>query len=171
MSLLLKNIIRFILLILFQVLVLNQDQMLIHEMVNPYLYMLFILLLPFNLPRPALQLLGLLLGLTLDMFSDSMGLHAAACVFIAYLRPFILNILSPQGGFEVIQRTPSVTSMGTSQFAIYVSILVLLHNIAYFSLSVFSFADPLYLLIKILLSTAVSLFLVLIYELLFFSRK
>ncbi|QEH40536.1 rod shape-determining protein MreD [Chitinophaga sp. XS-30] len=169
MSLLLKNIIRFILLILFQVLVL--DQILIHQLVNPYLYMLFILLLPFNLPRPAVQLLGLFLGLTLDMFSDTMGLHAAACVFIAYLRPFILNILSPQGGFEVIQRTPSVTSMGTSQFAIYVSILVLLHNIVYFCLSVFSFADPLYLLIKILLSTAVSLFLVLIYELLFFSRK
>lgn len=169
MSVLLKNIIRFILLILFQVLVL--DQILIHQLISPYLYMLFILLLPFNLPRPALQLLGLLLGLTLDMFTDTMGLHAFACVFIAYLRPFILNILSPQGGFEVIQRTPSVTSMGASQFAIYVSILVLLHNIVYFSLSVFSFADPLYLLLKILLSTAVSLFLVLVYELLFFSRK
>src|SRR5688572_12401778 len=112
MSVLLKNIIRFILLILFQVLVL--DQILIHQLVNPYLYMLFILLLPFNLPRPALQLLGFLLGLTLDMFTDTMGLHAAACVFIAYLRPFILNILSPQGGFEGTQRTPSVTSMGTS---------------------------------------------------------
>lgn len=169
MSVLLRNIIRFILLILFQVVVL--DRILIEQHVNPYLYMLFILLLPFNLPRPALQLLGFLLGITLDMFSDTFGLHAAACVFIAYLRPFILNILSPQGGFEVTQRTPSVTSMGTSQYAIYVSVLVLLHNIVYFCLSVFSFADPLYLLLKILLSTVVSLVLVLIYELLFFSRK
>ncbi|MRG47739.1 rod shape-determining protein MreD [Chitinophaga sp. SYP-B3965] len=169
MSVLLRNIIRFILLILFQVVVL--DRILIEQHVNPYLYMLFILLLPFNLPRPALQLLGFLLGITLDMFSDTFGLHAAACVFIAYLRPFILNILSPQGGFEVTQRTPSVTSMGTSQYAIYVSVLVLLHNIVYFCLSVFSFADPLYLLLKIVLSTVVSLFLVLIYELLFFSRK
>ncbi|WP_346317427.1 rod shape-determining protein MreD [Chitinophaga sp. YIM B06452] len=169
MSVLLKNIIRFILLILFQVLVL--DQILIHQLVVPYLYMLFILLLPFNLPRPALQLLGFFLGLTLDMLTDKMGIHAAACVFIAYLRPFILNILSPQGGFEGTQRTPSVTSMGTSQFAIYVSVLVLLHHIAYFCLSVFSFSDPLYLLMKILLSTATSLFLILIYELLFFSRK
>lgn len=169
MSVLLRNIIRFILLILFQVVVL--DHILIEQHVNPYLYMLFILLLPFNLPRPALQLLGFLLGITLDMFSDTFGLHAAACVFIAYLRPFVLNILSPQGGFEVTQRTPSVTSMGASQYAIYVSVLVLLHNIVYFCLSVFSFADPLYLLLKILLSTVVSLFLVLIYELLFFSRK
>ncbi|WP_109699725.1 rod shape-determining protein MreD [Chitinophaga deserti] len=169
MSILLRNIIRFILLILFQVLVL--DRILVHQMVNPYLYMLFILLLPFNLPRPALQLLGLMLGLTLDMFSDSMGVHAAACVFIAYLRPFVLNILSPQGGFEGPQRTPSVTTMGVSQFAIYATVMVLLHHIAYFCLSVFSFSDPLYLLMKILLSTAASLFLILIYELLFFSRK
>jgi rod shape-determining protein MreD len=169
MSILLKNIIRFVLLIAFQVLVLNQ--VLIHQLVNPYIYMLFILLLPFNLPRSAVQLLGLLLGFTLDMFMDTMGLHAAACVFIAYIRPFILNILSPQGGFELIQRTPSVTSMGKSQFATYVGILVVLHHLVYFCLSVFSFADPLYLLTKIALSTLVSLVLVAIYELLFFSRS
>lgn len=169
MSVLLKNIIRFVLLLLLQVLVLNQ--IIIHSLVNPYIYMLFILLLPFNLPRPAVQLLGLLFGLSLDMFMDTMGIHAAACVFIAYLRPFILNVLSPQGGFEVTQKTPSITSMGTSQFAIYVSILVLLHNIVYFSLEVFSFNNPFYLLLKILVSTAASLALILIYELLFFARK
>jgi hypothetical protein len=169
MSVLFKNIIRFVLLLMLQVLVLNQ--VLIHQLVNPYIYMLFILLLPFNLPRPAVQLLGLLLGLTLDMFMDTMGLHAAACVFIAYLRPFILNVLSPQGGFEVTQKTPSITSMGTSQFAIYVSILVLLHNIVYFLLEVFGFANPFYLLLKMLVSTAASLVLILIYELLFFARK
>ncbi|UYQ93234.1 rod shape-determining protein MreD [Chitinophaga horti] len=169
MSVLLKNIIRFVLLLLIQVLVLNQ--VIIHNLVNPYIYMLFILLLPFNLPRPAVQLLGLLLGLSLDMFMDTMGIHAAACVFIAYLRPFILNVLSPQGGFEVTQKTPSITSMGTSQFATYVSILVFLHNIVYFSLEVFSFSSPFYLLLKILVSTAASLALILIYELLFFARK
>lgn len=169
MSVLLRNIIRFVLLLLLQVLVLNQ--VIIHNLVNPYIYMLFILLLPFNLPRPAVQLLGLLLGLSLDMFMDTMGIHAAACVFIAYLRPFILNVLSPQGGFEVAQKTPSITSMGPSQFAIYVSILVFLHNIVYFSLEVFSFSAPFYLLLKILVSTAASLVLILIYELLFFARK
>ncbi|RAJ04127.1 rod shape-determining protein MreD [Chitinophaga skermanii] len=169
MSVLLKNIIRFILLILVQVCVLNN--ILIHQLVSPYIYMLFILLLPLNIPRPALQLLGLLLGLTLDMFMDTMGMHAAACVAIAYLRPFIINVLSPQGGYEVTQKTPSITSMGLSQFAIYVTILVAIHNIIYFSIVTFGWANPLYLLLKIVLSTAVSLFLVLLYELLFFVRK
>jgi len=105
------------------------------------------------------------------MFMDTPGVHAAACVVIAYLRPFIINILSPQGGYDVNMKTPSITTMGLSQFAIYASVLVLIHNIVYFSISIFGLKDPLYLLMKILFSTAVSLFLVLIYELLFFERK
>ncbi|MFB6455474.1 rod shape-determining protein MreD [Chitinophaga sp. Hz27] len=169
MSILLRNIIRFVLLLLIQVFVLNK--ILIHQLVSPYLYMLFILVLPFNLPRPALMLLGFLMGISLDMFMNTMGVHAAACVFIAYLRPFIINILSPQGGFETTQKTPSMTSMGVSQFLIYAAILVFLHHAVYFTLEVFSFANPLYLLLKIILSSAASLFLILLYEMLFFSRK
>ncbi|NIG52907.1 rod shape-determining protein MreD [Chitinophaga sp. Cy-1792] len=169
MSILLRNIIRFVLLLLIQVFVLNK--ILIHQLVSPYLYMLFILVLPFNLPRPALMVLGFLMGISLDMFMNTMGVHAAACVFIAYLRPFIINILSPQGGFETTQKTPSMTSMGVSQFMIYAAILVFLHHAVYFTLEVFSFANPLYLLLKIILSSAASLFLILLYEMLFFSRK
>ncbi|WP_291912874.1 rod shape-determining protein MreD [Chitinophaga sp. CB10] len=169
MSILLRNIIRFVLLLLIQVFVLNE--ILIHQLVSPYIYMLFILALPFNLPRPALMLLGLLMGLSLDMFMNTMGMHAAACVFIAYLRPFIINILSPQGGFETTQKTPSMTSMGVSQFLIYAAILVFLHHALYFTLEVFGFANPLYLLLKIILSSAASLFLIILYEMLFFSRK
>ncbi|WP_143304579.1 rod shape-determining protein MreD [Chitinophaga vietnamensis] len=169
MSILLRNIIRFVLLLLIQVFVLNE--ILIHQLISPYLYMLFILALPFNLPRPVLMLLGLLTGLSLDMFMNTMGMHAAACVFIAYLRPFVINILSPQGGFETTQKTPSMTSMGVSQFLIYAAILVFLHHTVYFILEVFGFANPLYLLLKIILSTAASLFLIVLYELLFFSKK
>ncbi|MBV7531666.1 rod shape-determining protein MreD [Chitinophaga jiangningensis] len=169
MSILLRNIIRFVLLLLIQVFVLNE--ILLHQLVSPYIYMLFILALPFNLPRPALLLLGLLMGLSLDMFMNTMGMHAAACVFIAYLRPFIINVLSPQGGFETTQKTPSMTSMGVSQFLIYAAILVFLHHAVYFTLEVFGFANPLYLLLKIILSSAASLFLIILYEMLFFSRK
>lgn len=169
MSILLRNIIRFIFLLLLQVFVLNK--ILVHQLVNPYLYMLFILALPFNLPRPVLMLLGLLMGLSLDMFMNTMGMHAAACVLVAYLRPFIINILSPQGGFETTQKTPSMTSMGVSQFLIYAAILVFLHHTVYFLLEVFGFGNPLYLLLKVLLSTAASLFLIVLYELLFYSKK
>ncbi|MBC9931141.1 rod shape-determining protein MreD [Chitinophaga qingshengii] len=169
MSILLRNIIRFAFLLLIQVFVLNK--ILIHQLVSPYLYMLFILALPFNLPRPVVMLLGFLMGISLDMFSDTMGIHAAACVFIAYLRPFIINILSPQGGFETTQKTPSMTSMGVTQFLIYAAVLVFLHHIVFFILEVFGFGNPLYLLLKIVLSTAASLVLIILYELLFFTKK
>ncbi|NLR61703.1 rod shape-determining protein MreD [Chitinophaga polysaccharea] len=169
MSILLRNIIRFVLLLLIQVFVLNE--ILLHQLVSPYLYMLFILALPFNLPRPVLMLMGLLMGLSLDMFMNTPGMHAAACVFIAYLRPFIINILSPQGGFETTQKTPSMTSMGVSQFLIYAAILVLLHHTVFFSLEVFGTGNLLYLIMKIVFSSLASLFLIVLYELLFFSRK
>ncbi|NLR79453.1 rod shape-determining protein MreD [Chitinophaga eiseniae] len=169
MSILLRNIIRFVLLLLIQVFVLNE--ILLHQLVSPYLYMLFILALPFNLPRPVLMLMGLLMGLSLDMFMNTPGMHAAACVFIAYLRPFIINILSPQGGFETTQKTPSMTSMGVSQFLIYAAILVLLHHTIFFSLEVFGTGNLLYLIMKIVFSSLASLFLIVLYELLFFSRK
>ncbi|MET3875706.1 MULTISPECIES: rod shape-determining protein MreD [Chitinophaga] len=169
MSILLRNIIRFVLLLLIQVFVLNE--ILLHQLVSPYLYMLFVLALPFNLPRPVLMLLGLLMGLSLDMFMNTPGMHAAACVFIAYLRPFIINILSPQGGFETTQKTPSMTSMGVSQFLIYAAILVFLHHTLFFILEVFGMGNPLYLVMKIVFSTLASLFLIVLYELLFFSKK
>ncbi|MBC9911469.1 rod shape-determining protein MreD [Chitinophaga varians] len=169
MSILLRNIIRFAFLLLIQVFVLNK--ILIHQLVSPYLYMLFILALPFNLPRPVVMLLGFLMGISLDMFSNTMGIHAAACVFIAYLRPFIINVLSPQGGFETTQKTPSMTSMGVSQFLIYAAVLVFLHHVVFFTLEVFGFGNPLYLMLKILLSTAASLILIVLYELLFFTKK
>lgn len=163
-----KNMIRFILLLLLQVFVLNK--VLIHEFVNPYIYILFILLLPFNLPRAALLFCALLMGLSLDAFMDTMGMHAAACVLIAYIRPFMINILSPQGGFEATQKAPSVTTMGWAPFALYAAVLVLIHHIAYFSLEVFGFSNWVYLLLKILLSSAVSFGLIMLYEMLFYPR-
>jgi len=168
MSNLMKNMIRFILLLLLQVFVLNK--VLIHEFVNPYIYILFILLLPFNLPRAALLFCALLMGLSLDAFMNTMGMHAAACVLIAYIRPFMINILSPQGGFEATQKAPSVTTMGWAPFALYAAVLVLIHHIAYFSLEVFGFSNWVYLLLKILLSSAVSFGLIMLYEMLFYPR-
>lgn len=169
MSILLRNIIRFVLLLLLQVFVLNEIRL--HQLVGLNLYMLFVLLLPFNMPRPALMLIALLMGLSMDMFMNTMGMHAAACVFIAYLRPFIINILSPQGGFETTQKTPSMTSMGVSQFLTYIAILVFLHNLLYFPLEVFNLGNFFYLLLKILVSTVASIVLIVLYELLFFSKK
>jgi rod shape-determining protein MreD len=99
MSKLLKNTIRFLLFILVQVFVLFQMKPL-HQFIVPYLYFLYILWLPFNTPRLGLTLIGFLFGLTLDYFTKTPGLHAAPCTLIAYLRPFLINILIRQEGAQ-----------------------------------------------------------------------
>src|SRR5215218_3411273 len=94
-----KIIIRFVLFILVQVFVLNKIPPL-HHLVNPYIYFLFILWLPFKMGRRTVMILALALGLCLDYFTKTPGLHAAPCILIAYLRPFIINLLIPHEGAE-----------------------------------------------------------------------
>ncbi|TAN13903.1 MAG: rod shape-determining protein MreD [Chitinophagaceae bacterium] len=168
MSELLKNIIRFILLILLQVFVLNR--IMLHGLATPYLYMIFILLLPFNIPRWALMVCGLALGLSLDMFMNTPGMHAAACLVMAYLRPFVINILSPQGGFETARATPSVASMGWSRFMMYALILISIHHFVYFTLEIFDFHDIIFWLLKIILSLIASFILVFLFEMLLAAK-
>lgn len=168
MNELIKNIARFILLILLQVFVLNH--ILLHEFVTPSIYFLFILLLPFDMPLWSAMISALLLGLCMDIFMNTRGMHAAACVLIAYLRPFVINVLAPKG-FEVPKVTPSVITMGWIPFLIYAAILVFLHHLVFFTLEVFDFHHIFYLAAKILLSTVVSVGLILLFEMLFASSK
>ncbi|WP_323824274.1 rod shape-determining protein MreD, partial [Pseudomonas aeruginosa] len=92
MSTLIKNIIRFILFIAVQVYILNQIPPL-HRFVVPYLYFLYIIWLPFTLNKFTQIFIAFIFGLTLDAFTGTMGLHAAACVLIAYIKPFLLSLL------------------------------------------------------------------------------
>jgi len=169
MSSLVKNIIRFMLLILFQVFVL--DKIHLHQMVTPYLYFLFILWLPFKMNRTVLMLLGALVGFSLDSFRHHPGFHTAACVLIAYVRPFLINLLIPQEGAEANYEEPSIRSMGgLLPYIIYAGLLSLLHNAWLFFLEAWQFGDAWYFIIKTILSTAISLLLVIITELIF-TRK
>jgi len=170
MSNLVKNIIRFILFILVQVFVLNQVPPL-HHLINPYLYFLFILWLPFKIGRRTLMFAALALGLALDYFTKTPGLHAAPCVLIAFMRPFIINILITQEGVEANYEEPSIKSMGFASYFMYVSVLTIIHHAFLFLLEALQFAGILYFLGKTLLSVVISLFLILITELLFIRKQ
>lgn len=165
MSILLKNILRFAFFILFQVFVLGKVPPL-HQFIVPYLYFLYILWLPFKLPRGWLTLLGFLFGLTLDLFTKTPGLHAAACTLIAYIRPFLISILMPKEAAEIGYSEPSFTSMGFVPYAVYVFILTLLHHIYLVFLEWLHFGNFWYFLGKVLATTAISLLLILITEML-----
>jgi hypothetical protein len=170
MSDLVRNTIRFVLFILVQYYVLFQIRPL-HQFVVPYIYYLYVLWLPFSLGRMSLMLISFLFGLTLDYFTQTPGLHAAACTMIAYLRGFVVNILIPQEGAEQNYKSPSPVSMGWAPYAVYVLVLTLLHHTYLVLLEWLQFGSFLFFLGKVVATSGISLMLVLITELLFFRKE
>jgi len=169
MSDLLKNIVRFFVFILVQVYVLDKIPPL-HQYVIPYLYYLFILWLPFSVSRMGLLVIGFITGMTLDWFTNTPGLHAAACLLIAYLRPFVINVLTPKDPSEFNYREPSPKAMGWTPYMVYVLVLTIFHHGYLTLLEWLSFGSFLHFLIKVVATTAISILLVVITELLF-TRK
>lgn len=169
MSTLVKNIVRFCLLILVQVFVLNQIPPL-HSLVTPYLYYVFILWLPFRMGRRTQLLLAFLLGFALDAFTKTYGLHSAPCVLIAFLRPYLIKLLISQEDADFNYNEPSVQSMGVVPYITYVTILTFVHHILLFFLEALQTGGMVYFVVKTLFSTAMSLILILLTELLF-TRK
>ncbi len=139
----------------------------LHRFVTPYLYYLFILWLPFSLSRQWLLVIGFLTGLVLDYFMMTPGLHAAACVLIAYVRPFIIGILTPKDSTEFNYREPSAKAMQWTPYLIYVLTLTLLHHGYLLFLEWLDFGSFLDFLIHIITNTGISLLLIFTTELLF----
>ncbi len=166
-----KYLFRFVLFIAVQVYVL--DQIHLHQMVTPYVYFLFILWLPFQLGRGWQLIIAFLLGFALDGFRHHPGFHAAACVLIGYIRPFLINLLiQQQQGAEMNYEEPSVKSMGgIVPYFIYAGILTLVHHSWLFLLEAWQFGNIWYFLVKTLASTAVSLLLIMITELLIVRKQ
>jgi hypothetical protein len=166
MSTLLKNIIRFILFLGIQVYILNQIPPL-HQFIVPYLYFLFIIWLPFNLGRFPLLLIAFIFGLSLDYFTGTMGLHAAACVLLAYIKPFLLNLLIPQETTEQSYVEPSVSSMGWAPYSLYVALLTFIHHFYLVLIEWLQFGNFVYFLGKVSATTGISLLLIFVTEILF----
>jgi rod shape-determining protein MreD len=170
MSILVKNIIRAVLFLLLQVYVL--DTVRLHYMVTPYIYFLFIVWLPFKMPRPWLMVVAFLYGLLFDAFRQNLGFHAAACVLIAYIRPFLVNLFIPQEGAETNFEAPSIKSMGgILPYAIFLMTMCTLHNAWLFLLEAWRFGNVWYFIGKTTLSTLISLLLIIIIELIFVRNQ
>lgn len=161
---------RFILLILVQVFVL--DRIHLHYMVTPYIYFIFILWMPFEGNRSLQMLMAFALGFALDSFRHHPGFHAAACVLIAYLRPFLINLLISQKGAENNYEEPSIKTMGGFiPYMVYAGMLTLVHHSWLFFLEAVNFGNFWYFIVKTTFSTAISLLLIIIVELLFSRRQ
>lgn len=156
-----NNIARFFVLILVQVLILNNIEL--SGYINPYLYVLFIILLPIELPGWIVIITSFLIGLGVDMFSNSMGFHAAASVFVAFFRPFLLKRMSPREGYEP-EVNIGVKKMGLKWFLTYASIMVLLHHFILFYIEIFRFEEFFSTLLRMILSSILTLILILLTE-------
>lgn len=171
MSDLVKNLIRFAAFILVQVFILHKVPPL-HRFVVPYLYFLYIIWLPFSVGRSWLMVIAFIYGLTLDYFLATPGLHAAPCVLIAYVRPFLVNMLIRQETTEQSYGSPSIHSMGWAPYGLLVFILTFLHHSYLVLLEWLQFSESFFYFIgKVLASTAVSMLLILITELLFYRKE
>lgn len=164
-----KHIARFFLFLAIQVYLLNKIPHL-HRFITPYLYYLFILWLPFSISRQWLLLVGFLTGLILDYFTMTPGLHAAACTLIAYVRPFLINLLTPKDSSEFNYREPSPVAMQWAPYAVYVFVLTLLHHGYLVLLEWLDFGTFLDFLIKVVCTTGISMLLIFTTELLFPRR-
>jgi hypothetical protein len=161
-----KYIIRLIVLLAVQIYVLDKIPHL-HRFITPYLYYVFILWLPFSISRQWLLIFGFLTGLIYDYFTMTPGLHAAACTLVAYVRPFLISVLTPRESSEFNYREPSPRAMQWTPYAIYVLVLTLFHHGYLVLLEWLSFGSFLDFLIKVIASTGISLLLVFTVELIF----
>lgn len=159
-----KYFLMFIVLVAVQVLFLNQIQF--SGFINPYIYLLFIMLLPVNSPRYAVLLLSFFIGLVVDIFSNSLGIHAFASVFIAYIRPFVVRIITNRE--EELSDYPGLAQTGFTWFLTYTSILVLIHHTVLFYIEVFTFANFFSTLYRVFLSSIFSIFVIVLSQFIIF---
>ena len=148
-----RNIVRFLIVVTFQVLVM--DNVMINGYLIPYIYLLFILLMPFETPKWIQLLSGFLLGLGIDVLENTPGMHTAATVLVAFIRPYLLNLLAPRDGYES-DTFPRVHFYGFIWFMKYTLIIVVIHHFMLFYLEVFQLKEFLSTLLRVILSSILS---------------
>ena len=153
-SALLINSARFILLIALQILLFNNINFLGY--INPYPYILFIILYPANSNKTGLLVASFLLGLTVDMFCNSGGVHAAASLILAFFRPSIFKF---SFGLSYEYQTVKINDVLTPQRFSFILIAVLIHHFVLFLLEYFALSYILEILIKTAISSVFTILL------------
>ena len=155
----------FILLILLQILLFNN--IMFSGYINPYVYILIILVLPVEIPSWFLLIISFITGITIDLFTGTIGMHTASTVLAGFVRPYVLRVIAPRDGFDPGD-APSIVLNGGRWFFIYTLIMVAIHHFALFYLEVFSFIDFFRTMLRVILSTGFTVVFVFLIE---YSRK
>ena len=162
-----KNSVRFILLVLLQVLIVQNIRLGSYIVLLPYI--LFILLLPFETPKLVVLFASFFIGLVIDMFYDTAGIHAAACTMIGFSRYYVLKLLSPREGYDP-GLIPIVDSMGAVWFVTYAGIMIFIHHLFFFYLEIFRFDEFFRTLLRVILSTIGTFIFIYVVQFLFYKK-
>jgi rod shape-determining protein MreD len=161
-----KYTLMFAVLVLLQVLLLNQIHL--GGFLNPYIYILFILVLPISMPQYQVLILSFLIGITVDWFSNTLGLHAASAVLIGFLRSQVMKLITIR---EIEQSDyPGLKQTGINWFLTYASVLVVIHHMFLFYLEVFTFDNFFRTLLRALLSSVFTIVIIVLSQYLVFRK-
>lgn len=164
----LKNIFRFILLVMLQVLLVQNINLTTYVILLPYVLM--IILLPFETPKLVVLFTAFLLGVCVDYFYDSSGLHASACTIMGFARYYVLKYVAPREGYDAGVK-PTVEDMGLAWFLRYAGTLIIVHHFFLFYLEVFRFSEFFRTLLRVVLSSAGTFGLIYLIQFLFFTKR
>ncbi len=163
-----KNILRFILLVFMQVLIIQNINLSGYIILLPYV--MIILMMSFETPKLVVLFTSFLLGVCIDYFYDSSGLHASACTIMGFARYYVLKYVAPRDGYDVGVK-PTVEDMGLEWFIRYAGTLILIHHFFLFYLEIFRFSEFFYTLLRVILSSIGTLSLIYLIQFLFFSNN
>ena len=163
-SMILRNVGRWVLLVLLQVLVLNNVYL--GGYINPFIYVLFILVLPTGINKLLMLSLAFCSGLVVDVFCNMLGFHAFACTLVAFARvTFADRILTRDD--PVVIETPSIFTVATQTYIGFMLLLLFIYNVVYFMMVVFEWQDWWRILLLSMMSTLVSGVMCVLYQLVF----
>lgn len=155
-----KQIGRYILVMILQVLLFDQLQLL--GVCHPYIYVLCLLMMPITLSHSADMIIGAIAGLLMDIFCNSMGVHTAACIFIMFIRPYLIGAIVNDK--DRLNEQISLRSLGMEALLRYVVILVVIHHLIVFLLAAWNWAHIGFVLVETLVSSLVTISIIMGYN-------
>ncbi|PST82329.1 rod shape-determining protein MreD [Pedobacter yulinensis] len=161
------NIVRWLLLFFVQIFLLRNLGF--YNLSTPFIYVLFVLALPFGMPNLLLYLLAFGTGIAMDAFYDTLGVHATACAVLAFVRISFISVTVNRDGFD--EPEPSLSAMGFKWFGLYALLCIFFHHLVVFFLEAFRLSELGYTLGRCLVSCIFTLFLVLLAQFIFYKRK
>ena len=157
-----KQIVRYVVVMLLQVLLFDQLQLM--GICHPYIYVLCLLMMPITLPRISDMLIGAVIGLVMDIFCNSLGVHMTACILLMYVRPYLLSVLVNES--DRLNEQLSLRTLGMEALVKYVVILVLLHHLTIFLLAAWSWHHLGFVVAETIVSSIVTIVVILGYNIL-----